>query len=76
MIQGDSLPLNISLPATAETRLRVIKSPEASEATITEHWGQRDQPAVAEYVVNRFREYRIVMLGHSVGGEDNITRQA
>jgi len=62
------LPSNIHLPASKETRLQALKSPDAAKATVTEHWGQRDQPAVVEYVLNQFKGSKLVVLGHSVGG--------
>ena len=62
------MPSNVSLPVSQTTRLQVLKSPDAATSTITEHWGQRDQPAVVEYALNQFKGYQLVLLGHSVGG--------
>jgi len=62
------LPAEIALPASAETRLEVVKSPEAVKVTLTDHWGRRDQPAIVEYVLERYKGYKLVMMGHSLGG--------
>jgi hypothetical protein len=60
--------LHVQLPTSAETRLQVLKSPDAAKCTITEHWGQRDQPAVIEFVLNKFKGYKLCIVGHSLGG--------
>jgi hypothetical protein len=65
--QGDSLPSNVELPASRKIRLELIKSLDAAKTTISDHWARRDQPAVVEYVVNRFKGYKLVILGHSLG---------
>lgn len=65
--QGDSLPLNVELPASRKIRLEIIKSPDAAKTTISDHWARRDQPAVVEYVTDRFKGYKLVILGHSLG---------
>ena len=59
-------------PLTDERRVRILKSPEAIHTTITEHWGQRDQPAVVEYALQRFSGYKLVIVGHSVGGRFSL----
>jgi hypothetical protein len=68
-VKGDSIPPDYSLPVSAEIRLHIIKSPEAANTTITEHWGQRDQPAVIQYAIERFWGYKLVVIAHSVGGK-------
>jgi hypothetical protein len=65
--QGDSLPSNVELPASRKSRLEIIKSPDAAKTTIYDHWARRDQPAVVEYVLDRFKGYKLVILGHSLG---------
>lgn len=70
-MKGNSLPSNVALPISAETRLNVLKSPDAVKTTITEHWGQRDQPAILEFVLNKFKGFKLCVIGHSLGGTKN-----
>lgn len=65
--QGNSFPPNIDLKSS-ETRVAALKSPEAQMTTITEHWGQRDHPAIVEFTLNRFKGHKVTVVGHSVGG--------
>lgn len=62
------MPLDVSLPASDETRREIIQSPEASKISITKYWGMKDQPAVVEFTLEHFKGYRLVIIGHSVGG--------
>lgn len=68
-LKGDSLPADIHLPASAEARLEATKSPEAAKVTLTDDWGLRDQPAIVEFVLERYKGYKLVMMGHSLGGK-------
>jgi predicted alpha/beta hydrolase len=52
-----------------EERIAALKSPDACETIITEHWGRRDNTAVVELALNRFKGYKLVIIGHSVGGK-------
>ena len=49
-----------------EARIAALRIPESQKTTITEHLGQRDQPAAFEYALERFEGCKLVLVGQEV----------